>query len=170
MEKSCRESELATESGFRNLIASSKNLGSLSELSFRSLGGYFDSVQVSFSDEDQNPVDWHFGSIEIDLAASQSEKVGVAFRIVDDLEFWAKPYSIADKLPLQLRASLKKADCPFPTGQEDENTCIEGFGVSIQMSSAESLAMLLTPAETPAASPSCARGTWGRTSSSQHGI
>lgn len=46
-----------TESGFRNLIASSENLGTLSELSFRNLGGYFDSVQVAFSDEDHDPVD-----------------------------------------------------------------------------------------------------------------
>ncbi len=127
-----------TESGFRNLSASSEDLDSLSKLSFRSLGGYFDSIQVSFSDEDQNPVDWDFGSIEINLTANQSEKIEVAFRIVYDLEFWAKPYSIAE-IATAIESVLEKSRLPFSYWQEDENTCIEGFGVSIEMSSAESL-------------------------------
>jgi hypothetical protein len=127
-----------TESGFRNLSASSKDLRGLSQLSFRDLKGYFDSVQVFFSDEDQDFLDWDFGSIEIDLTTVQSEKIEVAFRVVYDLEFWDKPYSIAE-IAIAIERVLEKSHPLFSYWQQDSNTCIEGFGISIQISLAETL-------------------------------
>lgn len=127
-----------TESGFRNLSISSEDLGNLGKLSFRDLGSYFDSIQIFPSEEDQDLLDWSFGSIEIDLAASSTQTVEVAFRVVYDLEFWSKPYSISE-IATAIDTVLEEGQTSFSYWQEDENTCIQGFGVSIQMSSSQTL-------------------------------
>jgi len=62
----------------------------------------------------------------------------VAFRIGYDLEFWAKPYSIA-KLASALEKTLVHLGSPFGYWQRSANTCIEGFGVSLKFLSDASI-------------------------------
>lgn len=109
-----------------------ESLPKVSQLSFQDLAGYFDEITVSLPGVAKDLRDWEFAYAEVELYGKADEPLGVAFRIEYDLEFWVKQYSLSD-LATAVEQVLERSGAPFKYWQRNENTCLNGFGVSCSM-------------------------------------
>ncbi len=92
---------------------------------------FCETVKVVLPGAKKDLLNWEFASAEFEPGASIN--VGprpVVFLIEYDLEFWAQPYSIADLATCIETVLDEHPEFELEYWQRDENTCIEGFGVS----------------------------------------
>jgi hypothetical protein len=110
---------------------------------------HFAFISISLPNAKKDLLTWEFAYAEIDSqGAIQSGTAVIVFRVEYDLEFWAKPYSIAE-MATAIESVLKAhGEFGFEYGQEDLNTCIEGFGVSSHMAVTSTIQQVLDLAST----------------------
>ncbi len=95
-----------------------------------------DSVEIELPDLEKDLLDWEFAYCQFNRPWNEegtltSDTVPCAFRIEYDLEFWDRPYSIANLATAIEVVLAANPELQFRYWQYDTNTCIEGFGVSV---------------------------------------
>ncbi len=127
------DSKVEEKAGSRTGNFHGSSVSKLAKLSLQDLAGYFDSLTIWLPDTMIAPDEWGFGQIEIELDLIGADHVQVICPMIYDLEFWAKPYSIAD-LATAIEEALAVPQSPFIYWQRSPQTAIDGFGVSMSIS------------------------------------
>jgi len=108
------------------------SVAKVTKLSFQDLAGYFDELQIWIPDARKQLDDWAFANVEVVLHPEDNDRIEVVFSLAYDLEFWSRPYSIAD-LAVAIEKTIDAHDVPFAYWQRNENTATNGLGLSLSL-------------------------------------